>query len=196
MAQRCLSGVRSALERGEGSFVEQGTAADDAAARTAALFAEHHTRMLRVAAVLLPDSSQAEDVVQDAFVSLYSSWGRLRDRDAAVGYLHRSVVNAARSRLRRRVVAQRHLPPPLPDAASAEDTALSSLAGGPLVRAMKALPRREREVVLLRHYLDLSERQTADALGLRPGSVKAYGSRGLATLRAALDDHEIQERRP
>lgn len=158
--------------------------AADAGIRT--LFAEHHTRMLRVAAVLLSDPSLAEDVVQDAYVSVYASWGRLRDREAAVGYLHRSVVNGARSRLRRRAVAQRHQPAPLADAASAEDVALASLAGRPLLLALRALPRREREVVLLRHYLDLSERQTAEALGLRPGSVKAYGSRGLSSLRAAL----------
>ncbi len=160
----------------------------DAAAGTAALFAEHHTRMLRVASVLLADPAQAEDVVQDAYVSVYSAWGRIRDPEAAVGYLHRSVVNGARSRMRRRLVAQKHQPGPLPDTASAEDVALAGSAGQPLVRALRQLPRREREVVLLRYYLDLSERQTAEALGLRPGSVKAYGSRGLAALRAALGE--------
>ena len=168
--------------------MEQGPAAMSAAAGTTALYREHATRMLRVAAVLLSDVAMAEDVVQEAYAALYSSWDRLRDRDAAVGYLHRSVVNGARSRLRRRVVALRHQPLPPPDAESAEDTALAGLVGGPLVAALQALPRREREVVLLRHYLDLSERDTADALGLRPGSVKAYGSRGLASLRAALAD--------
>ena len=173
--------------------MEQGAARrelGDAAAGTTALFAEHHTRMLRVAAVLLSDPALAEDVVQDAYAGLYTSWDRLRDREAAVGYLHRSVVNGARSKLRRRVVALRHQPPPLPAEQSAEDSALAGLAGGPLVAALRALPRREREVVLLRHYLDLSERATADALGLRPGSVKAYGSRGLAALRAALATQE------
>ncbi|HEU0100716.1 MAG TPA: SigE family RNA polymerase sigma factor [Mycobacteriales bacterium] len=182
---------------GEGAGVEQVGAATstaaDAAAGTTALYAEHAPRMLRVAAVLLSDPAMAEDVVQEAYTALYTSWPRLRDRDAAVGYLHRSVVNGARSRLRRRVVALKHAPAPLPDAASAEDTALAGMAGGPLVAALRALPRREREVVLLRHYLDLSERATADALGLRPGSVKAYGSRGLATLRAALAEPDRQE---
>ena len=179
---------------GEGSSVQQHWAVSDAEAGTTALFHEHSTRMLRVAAVLLSDPAMAEDVVQEAYAALYSSWDRLRDRDAAVGYLHRSVVNGARSRLRRRVVALRYQPLPPPDAESAEDTALAGLAGGPLVAALRALPRREREVVLLRHYLDLSERATADALGLRPGSVKAYGSRGLATLRAALAPAQEQGR--
>jgi DNA-directed RNA polymerase specialized sigma24 family protein len=70
---------------------------------------------------------------------------------------------------------------------SAEDAALAALVTGPLLAAMRALPRREREAVLFRHYLDLSEQQTADALGVRAGSVKGYASRGLSKLRIALN---------
>jgi len=150
------------------------------------LFDLYYTRMLRVAVVLVGDLATAEDVVQDALLALYTSWSRVRDKDDAVGYLHRSVVNGARSRLRRRAVALRLRPLRPPDAISAEDAALSALMSGPLITAMAALPRREREAVLFRHYLDRSEQQTADALGLRPGSVKGYASRGLAKLRAAL----------
>jgi RNA polymerase sigma factor (sigma-70 family) len=143
--------------------------------------------MLRVAIVLLgPRSAVAEDVVQDAFLALFAAWPRLRDRQAVVGYLHRSVVNGVRSKQRRSVVADRYRPPAAGAAASAEETLLAASPGGPVVAAVRALPTREREVVLLRHYLDLSERDTAEALGLRPGSVKAYSSRGLAKLRAAL----------
>ena len=153
-----------------------------------ALFDAHYTRMLRVAAVLLDDVAAAEDVVQEAFLNLHQSWPRVRDKSQAAGYLHRSVVNGARTRLRRRSLARR-LRPTAPDpAASAETVVLDGVPAGPLVSALRALPRREREVVLLRHYLDLSERQTADALGLRLGSVKAYGSRGLASLRALLGE--------
>jgi RNA polymerase sigma-70 factor (sigma-E family) len=158
----------------------------DARAGVSALFDAQATRMLRLATVLLRDRASAEDVVQDAFASLYAGWDRLRDEDAAVGYLHRSVVNGVRSRQRRRLVADRFRPSPPPDVRSAEDALLASSPGPAVVAAVQALPRREREVVLLRHYLDLSERQTAEALGLRPGSVKAYGARGLDRLRAAL----------
>jgi len=162
--------------------------AADADTAVTALFDAHYARMLRVAAVLLDDVAAAEDVVQEAFLNLHQGWGRVRDRAQAAGYLHRSVVNGARSRLRRQAVAQRlHLSRPAP-ADSAETVVLADVTAGPLVAALRALPRREREVVLLRHYLDLSERQTAEALGVRPGSVKAYGSRGLATLRATLGD--------
>jgi RNA polymerase sigma-70 factor (sigma-E family) len=158
----------------------------DARSGVSALFDAQATRLLRLATVLLHDPAAAEDVVQDAFAALYAGWDRLRDEDAAVGYLHRSVVNGVRSRQRRRLVADRFRPPPLPTARSAEDALLAATPGPAVVAAVQALPRREREVVLLRHYLDLSERQTADALGLRPGSVKAYGARGLDHLRAAL----------
>jgi RNA polymerase sigma-70 factor (sigma-E family) len=161
---------------------------DDPEAAITALFDGHYSRMLRVAAVLLSDVTAAEDVVQDAFLAVFTSWQRVRDKQEAVGYLHRSVVNGARSRLRRRAVAARFRPVRESDAISAEDAALSGLVSGPLLTAMRKLPRREREAVLFRHYLDLSERQTAQALGLRPGSVKGYASRGLATLRATLNN--------
>lgn len=172
----------------------RGPGVDDA---VTALFDGHYARMLRVAAVLLGDVAAAEDVVQDAFLHLHQGWDRIRNSCDAAGYLHRSVVNGARSRLRRQALARRlHLGRPGPldrPADSAETVALAGITSGPLVTALRSLPRREREVVLLRHYLDLSERQTAQALGLRPGSVKAYGSRGLATLRAALGD-PVEER--
>jgi RNA polymerase sigma-70 factor (sigma-E family) len=161
---------------------------DDRESVLTALFDEHYTRMLRVAVVLLGDVAGAEDVVQDAFLALYSAWARVRDKQEVVGYLHRSVVNGARSRLRRRAVASRFRPLRESDGISAEDSVLSRLMSGPVIAAMLSLPRREREAVLFRHYLDLSERQTAVALGLRPGSVKGYASRGLAKLRAALSD--------
>ena len=178
------------LTSGRNRSLEAGGSADphaEAEAAITALFDAHYTRMLRVAVVLLNDVAAAEDVVQDAYLALYTGWQRVRDKQEAVGYLHRSVVNGARSRLRRRAVAQRFHPLAEPDARSAEDAALSGLVSGPVLAAMSALPRREREAVLFRHYLDLSERQTAQALGLRTGSVKGYASRGLATLRAVLN---------
>jgi RNA polymerase sigma-70 factor (sigma-E family) len=182
--------LSSSLESGPWSV----DVVNDPDAAITALFDGHYTRMLRVAVVLLGDRAAAEDVVQDAFLALHSGWTRIRDKPEAVGYLHRSVVNGARSRLRRRAVALRLRPPRLPDTISAEDAALAAQVSGPLLAAMRALPRREREAVLFRHYLDLSEQQTADALGLRPGSVKGYASRGLAKLRTALNASiDVQE---
>lgn len=160
----------------------------DADSAIAALFDAHWARMVRVAVVMLGNLEAAEDAVQDAFLGVHAAWGRVRDREQAVGYLHRSVVNTARSRLRRRALALRHRPQPPADSRSAEELVLATELGGPVLAALRALPRRERETVLFRHYLDLSEQQTADALGIRIGSVKGYASRGLATLRAALRD--------
>lgn len=159
----------------------------DRDAAVTVLFDRHYARLLRVAAVLLGDVAAAEDVVQDAFLGLHAAWGGVRDREDATGYLYRSVVNGARSRRRRQAVAVRNRLSPPPDAASAEDAALAGLLTRPLVAALRAMPRREREAVLFRHYLDLSEAQTAEALGLGRGSVKAYASRGLARLRAVLE---------
>ncbi|GAB6898466.1 RNA polymerase sigma factor [Kineosporia succinea] len=158
----------------------------DAETAVEVLFDRHQLRMLRVATVLVGDPVVAEDVVQDAFLAVHASWHRIRDKDEAVGYLHRSVVNAARSRLRRRPVVLRLAGLRHHDQMSAEESVLRADLPRPLTAAIMALPRREREVVLLRHYLDLSEKETAEALGLRPGSVKGYTSRGLAKLRAVL----------
>jgi RNA polymerase sigma-70 factor (sigma-E family) len=179
-----MSERSSSLEAGPWSTDIPG----DPDAAITALFDGHYTRMLRVAVVLLGDRAAAEDVVQDAFLGLHTGWPRIRDKTEAVGYLHRSVVNGARSRLRRTMVAFRLRPPRQPDVISAEESALAALVPGPLLEAMRALPRREREAVLFRHYLDLSEQQTAEALGIRPGSVKGYASRGLARLRLTLTD--------
>src|SRR4051794_34865900 len=121
------------------------TEAHDSAAAVAALFADQYTRMLRMAAVMTSEPFAAEDVVQDAFVGLYTAWERIRNKDAAIGYLHRSVVNGARSRGRRRLVALRHQPPPPADEVSAEDAVLVAWHGGPVVAALRRLPRRERE---------------------------------------------------
>ncbi|WP_285595438.1 SigE family RNA polymerase sigma factor [Kineosporia sp. NBRC 101731] len=159
----------------------------DAETAVEMLFDRHQLRMLRVATVLVGDPVAAEDVVQDAFLAVHAGWDRIRNKDEAVGYLHRSVVNGARSRLRRRSVVFRLAGLRQHDQISAEDAALRAQLPKPLMEAIGALPRREREAVLLRHYLDLSEKETADALGLRPGSVKAYASRGLAKLRAVLE---------
>lgn len=149
--------------------------------------------MVRVAAILVGDVGLAEDVVQDAFITVHAAWDQIRDKDAAVAYLHRSVVNTARSRFRRRSIVGRLLALRQDVQISAEDAVMSDRLPGPLAVAIAALPRREREAVLLRYYLDLSEKETAEALGLRPGSIKAYSSRGLAKLRIAMEPKSSPE---
>jgi DNA-directed RNA polymerase specialized sigma24 family protein len=95
------------------------------------LFHIHRLPMVRLAVLLVDEQPLAEDVVQDAFANLHAHWGRLNDHHAAVGYLRRSVVNGARSALRRRRPARAYVPPFAPYAPSAESAA--KLAAAPVV---------------------------------------------------------------
>jgi RNA polymerase sigma-70 factor (sigma-E family) len=160
----------------------------DADEAVSALYAAHYKPLVRLAALLLRDVAAAEEVVQDAFVAMHGRWGRLREPDRAIGYLRQAVVNRARSALRHRAVEARHAPAGLPDAASAEHGALEALERQAVLGALHRLPLRQREVLVLRYYLDLSEASIADTLGISRGTVKSHASRGLATLRAGLED--------
>lgn len=163
-----------------------GWTADEAVTR---LFAAHYRPLVRLAALLLADRSMAEELVQDAYVKLHERWSRLRDPDRALGYLRTSVVNAARSAQRHRGVAERYLARwrPPPDAPSAEAGALGTLEHETVVAALRALPTRQREALVLRYYLDLSESEIADAMGISRGAVKSHAARGIAALRQSLE---------
>jgi RNA polymerase sigma-70 factor (sigma-E family) len=169
---------------GDGDTV--GWNADEAVTR---LFAAHYRTLVRLAALLLADRAVAEEVVQDAYVRLHQHWRQLRDPHKALGYLRTSVVNAARSAQRRRGVADRYvatLRPP-PDAPSAEHGALGALEHARVIAALRELPARQREALVLRYYLDLSEQEIAEAMGISRGAVKSHASRGLAALRTTLE---------
>jgi RNA polymerase sigma-70 factor (sigma-E family) len=150
------------------------------------LFAAHYDGLLRLA-VLLVDGATAEDVVQDAFARLYASWRRLKDPDKALPYLRSCVINGARSRLRRNTTAARYDAPQAGVVASAEDAALGRADADEMLPALDRLPRRQREVLVLRYYLDLTEAAIADTLGISPGSVKQHASRGIAALSRSLE---------
>lgn len=159
-------------------------AADAAVTR---LYAAHYRSLVRLGALLLRDTAAAEEVVQDAFVAMHGAWRRLQDPDRALAYLRASVVNGARSALRRQAVAARHAPRPGPDAASAEHGALVALEHAGVLRAVRALPTRQREVLVLRYYADLSEAEIAELLGVSRGAVKSHASRAMAALRTTLE---------
>jgi RNA polymerase sigma-70 factor (sigma-E family) len=169
----------------------------DAAARDAdealiALYTAHYRSLVRLSALLLRDTAAAEDVVQDAFVAMHGSWRRLRDTDKALAYLRQAVVNRSRSRLRHLKVVDRKAPALLPvDAVtslpSAEHGALAALDREHVMRALRSLPQRQREVLVLRYYGDLSEAQIADAMGISTGAVKSHASRGMGALRERLE---------
>ena len=153
------------------------------------LYAAHYRSLVRLATLLLRDVGAAEEIVQDSFVAMHGSWRRLRDHDRALAYLRQAVVNRSRSALRHRTVEQRHAPAPMPDHASAEHGALEALERQDLIRALHRLPRRQREVLVLRYWSDLSVAQIAETLGISAGAVKSTASRGLAALGGLLEVH-------
>ena len=153
------------------------------------LYAAHWRSLVRLSVLLVRDVATAEEVVQDAFVSTYRRWDRLRDHSLALAYLRQCVVNGSRSVLRRRGTAQRWVTREagaVPRPAADDDPAERSAQRAAVLDAMAALPERQREVLALRYYLDLSEAEIAEALGIAPGTVKSHASRGAEALRTAL----------
>lgn len=159
-----------------------------APATLADLYAEHRVRFVRLALLLVDDIQSAEDVVQDAFAGLHRHWPSLRDHQAALGYLHRAVVNNSRSLLRRRRTARSYVAPHHGEARSAESLAMLSVEHQAVVGALGRLPRRQREVLVLRYYGGLSEVEIADAIGVSTGTVKSTAARGLASLGDRMRD--------
>ncbi|KIH98541.1 RNA polymerase subunit sigma-24 [Streptomonospora alba] len=151
------------------------------------LYTTQYRPLVRLATLLVRDSATAEEVVQDAFVAMHGAWRRLRDPNKALSYLRQSVVNRARSVLRHRAVVEKHAPKALPDAPSAEQGAMSELERAAVIEALRHLPSRQREAVVLRYYGDFSEAQIADAMGISRGAVKSHTARGIAALRSALE---------
>jgi len=166
--------------------------ADDAVTE---LYAEHYASLVRLAALLVRHSGEAEEIVQDAFVAMHGRWRRLREPHRALGYLRRTVVNRARSSQRRHNVADRHAgsgAAERPDVEpSAEQQALSAETHAVVMAALDRLPARQREVLVLRYYGDLSEKDIADALGISPGAVKSHASRGVTALRTTLENEDL-----
>ncbi len=150
------------------------------------LYSMHYRALVRLAALLVRDIPTAEEVVQDAFVAMYKGWQRLRDPDKALAYLRQAVVNRSRSVLRHRTVVDKNLQQAPPDMPSAEHGALTLLERSAVVSALRGLPDRQRQAIVLRYYADLSVAEIADAMKISSGAVKSHLARGTAALRAAL----------
>ena len=151
------------------------------------LYSQHYRALVRLAALLVRDTPTAEEVVQDAFVAMHGGWQRLRDTDKALAYLRQAVVNRSRSVLRHRTVVDKNLQKAPPDMPSAEHGALVLLERSAVVAALRGLPDRQREAIVLRYYADLSEAEIATAMGISRGAVKSHTARGMTALRAALE---------
>lgn len=161
----------------------------DRESAVAALFAAHHLPLVRLAVLLGADD--AEDVVGEAFYQLYRRWGRLRSAAAAATYLRSTVVNLTRMRIRHLQVVRRHLADDGRDpgtVASGEDATVLRDDQQALVDAVRALPARQREALVLRYWLDLREREIAEVMGITAGAVKVHASRGMAALSRTMEE--------
>ena len=176
-----------------------------AAAAVTTLYAEHALGLVRLAVVLTGDRGAAEDIVQDAFLGLYRRWDHLADTAAPLGYLRVSVVNGCRSVLRRRSRLWLGATADFAEAAgeadgnvgygggtglaeSAEARALLGDEQRAVAAALRKLPRRQREAVVLRYYLDLSIEEAAQVMGVSSGTVKSATHRGLAAVGRTLKE--------
>jgi RNA polymerase sigma-70 factor (sigma-E family) len=151
------------------------------------LYTSHYRSLVRLAALLVRDIGTAEEVVQDSFVAMHGGWRRLRDSEKALSYLRQSVVNRSRSVLRHRVVVDRNSPKPPPDMPSAEHGAIALFERSAVIAALRTLPTRQREALVLRFYADLSEAQIADAMQISRGAVKSHTARAMQALRTVLE---------
>jgi RNA polymerase sigma-70 factor (sigma-E family) len=158
----------------------------DADRAVTALYSTHYRSLVRLAVLLVRDIATAEDLVQDSFVAMHGGWRRLRDSDKALSYLRQSVVNRSRSVLRHRMVVDRNAPKPAPDMPGGEQEYISKLERSALISALRTLPARQREVLVLRYYGDLSEAQIAATMGISTGAVKSHAARAMSSLRAEL----------
>jgi RNA polymerase sigma-70 factor (sigma-E family) len=152
----------------------------------AAAHREHYRSLVRLASLLVDDVGRCEEIVQDAFVKVWRRPPDLSGDDRLPAYLRSAVLNGARSHLRHRGVERRHLHAVASPAQAPEATATGD--GARVLAALRSLPDRQREVLALRYYLDLSEAEIADTLGISAGSVKTHAHRGLATLAERLED--------
>ena len=138
-----------------------------------ALYEQHYASLVRLAALLVRDTTAAEGIVQDSFVAVAAAWQRRGNTDGALDFLRQSVLNRSRSALRHGII-------PAPATGPAPSFP-------PLLAALGELPARQREVLVLRYYVNLSEEQAADTIGISLAAVRRHATRANATLRTLLD---------
>jgi RNA polymerase sigma-70 factor (sigma-E family) len=149
------------------------------------VYAEAYRPLLVIARAVLADTGDAEEVVQEAFARTLARWDDVREVHDPLPYLRSAVLNLCRGRFRRK-------PTPLAlarPAPSAEAEAGRSARRDAVLAALATLPRRQREVVALRYFGELSTQETADALGIAPGTVTAHLHRAISALESTLEEH-------
>jgi RNA polymerase sigma-70 factor (sigma-E family) len=165
----------------------QTPAAWDASEVVTEIYTVHYNQLVRLAVMLVHDVQTAEEVVQDSFEAMHLAWRRLRNTEKALSYLRQAIVNKSRSVLRHRKVVEMHPPKPAPDEQSAEHAALTLIERSAVTSALRSLPVRQREAVVLRYYGDFSEADIAKAMGISRGAVKSHTARAMASLKSILE---------
>ena len=165
-------------------------APESARQQVTALYQAHALGLVRLAVLMVGDQQAAEDVVQDAFLGLYRRWSALKDPDRALSYARSSVLNGCRMVLRARSSRDKVTLAAPDDVESAEATAILGEANQEVIAALRRLPARQREAVVLRYYLDMTEDQAAQAMRVSRGTVKSATSRGLAALGRLLKEEQ------
>jgi len=156
-----------------------------------ALYQAHAVGLIRLAIIMLGDRTAAEDVVQDAFFGLYRHWGGLSDPANALNYVRSAVLNGCRTARRARTRRDRReglAAPAEPAGESAEASVLIGEEHRQVLAAIRALPDRQREALVLRFYLDMSEEEAARAMRISRGTVKSATSRAIAALGRMLQE--------
>ena len=162
-------------------------AQSDADQAITAIYGTEYRSLVQLAAVLVGDVGIAEEVVQDSFVAMHGAWSRLRDRDKALAYLRQRVINRSRSALRQGMAADGNAPKPKPGIMpSAEQGAITQPELSAVISAIHTLSPRQREALMLRFYLNLSERQAASAMGISLAAANYHTARAKAALLSVL----------
>ncbi|MEU7904180.1 sigma-70 family RNA polymerase sigma factor [Actinoplanes sp. NPDC049118] len=161
-----------------------GDAPEEARVTFTGFFHDSGRQLTRLAYLLVGNLGDAEDVTQDVLEELYRRWADVRP-DTAMAYARTAVVNRSRSLLRRRAVARRFAPRLAPP----EQAGPAPIEDGWLWELVQTLPRRQREVVVLRYWCDLGEVEIARVLSVSAGTVKSSAHRAHARLAAALEEH-------
>lgn len=155
------------------------------------LFADEATNLVRLARFFVDDRTAAEDLVQEAFIRLSRSMHRIHDEDKIKPYLRSIVLNLARDHNRRGLMSLRHRPPADPDPPGIDDQAVLDDDRRLVIAALRELAPGQRNVLVLRYYMELSVAETADTLGISANTVKTQQRRGLAALEQRLEaDHD------
>ena len=163
-----------------------GTARTEAERHVTALYEAHALSLARLALLMLGDSAAAQDVVQDAFLGLYVRWDKLADTGAAPAYLRASVLNGCRTALKQRSRVPFQTASELLE--SAEAALIHTEEQRTVLAAVRRLPARQREALVLRYYLDMTEDQAAQAMGVTRGTVKSATSRAVAAVGRMLKE--------